>query len=65
MSFANHAMYIGVIYGTITPDAVAYAKGRTDRDNNLGFHENPYTPDQEYEGISWRVGWNARALELN
>ncbi|MGI4793758.1 MAG: hypothetical protein ACRYG8_06655 [Janthinobacterium lividum] len=41
-----------------------YQAGRAARDADLGFHEGP-RPIESIEALSWRLGWNDRALELS
>ena len=43
------------------PDAAAYKRGHDDHAAGKGFHEGP-RPLSSVEALSWRIGWNDRAL---
>lgn len=59
---ANEMLCFGIILGAIAPDADAYSFGYKDWIANKGFHECPY-PQASANALSWRIGWNGRALK--
>ena len=63
-AFVEEALVDGIIKGYLLPKAVEYAEGRKAREEDKGFHECPY-PQHTAKALSWRFGWNDRALELN
>lgn len=60
--FANHIMCIAIIHGEVEPDRICYDAGRLAHRSGAGFHECPYS-QETYQALSWRIGWNDRALE--
>ncbi len=52
-----------IIYGRRKPDPTFYAYGYADFGAGKAFHEGP--KDSEVAGLSWRMGWNAHALEAH
>ena len=44
------------------PDPAAKLAGREAHAAGKGFHEGP-KPHRTVEALSWRIGWNERALE--
>lgn len=53
--------YKAILHERIKPHAAAYKAGADARDAGRGFHEGP-RPDGTVQALSWRIGWNDRAL---
>lgn len=60
--FVATMMCQSIILGIIEPIDYASLRGWNDHIDNLGFHECPY-PQASPEALSWRIGWNDRALK--
>lgn len=43
-------------------DLDAFADGIVAHRNDLGFHECPFPDRGSWSALSWRIGWNERAL---
>lgn len=63
-TFVNRVMCTAIIYGEAQPDHVAYDEGYQAHRGGKGFHECPYS-QETYQALSWRIGWNDRALKNN
>jgi hypothetical protein len=60
--FADDAIYVAIIHGKLPAISIFYEEGRRAHEAGLAFHESPYKCFS-CEGLSWRLGWNDRALE--
>ena len=64
MTHEEEARFFAIIYGEQAPDPEAHARGRRARGQGNGFRQCPYRPLLTVLALSWRIGWNDRALEL-
>lgn len=53
--------YLAIIHGRLRPDKASYKAGVGAHTAGKGFHEGPQ-PFFTAKAISWRIGWNDRAL---
>jgi hypothetical protein len=60
-SEGESAAFLAICQGDAPPDAAAYAQGWDAHEQGRAFHEYPY-PFDTVLGLSWRLGWNERAL---
>ncbi len=58
------ALYVAIIHGIEPPLPEPYQAGQAARSADAPFHAGPQ-PFQTVAALSWRIGWNDRALELN
>ena len=56
------AAFLAICGGERDPDAVSYQAGWDGHAAGKGFHEWP-PPFHSVKALSWRLGWNQRALE--
>lgn len=64
MDHAETAQYEAILHGTAAPDPDAYKAGWAARDADAPFHACPQ-PHHSVAGLSWRLGWNDRAIIIN
>lgn len=62
MTAAEERIYVDIIDGRQKPEPVAYQAGKHAHAAGKQFHEGP-KPFFRVESISWRMGWNDRALD--
>jgi hypothetical protein len=62
-SAAEDVAETDIIYGFVAPDPLAYKLGWGAHAAGKGFHEGPKQP-RAY-ALSWRIGWNNRALQTH
>jgi hypothetical protein len=60
----NDALCLGIIHSALKPLEPAYTEGFTAHANGLEFREFPYAQETP-QALSWRIGWNDRALQYN
>ena len=53
--------FLAICRGEQEPDAASRQAGRDDHAAGLQFHEGPQ-PFDTVKALSWRIGWNERAL---
>lgn len=53
-----------IIEGRRKPDLDAWNAGWRDHKRGLGFHQGP-RPRDTVIALSWRIGWNSRALAMD
>lgn len=63
MNVEENLRYEDILLGAQPPEPESYAEGRAARDADKAFHEGP-RPTHSVKALSWRLGWNDRALEL-
>jgi hypothetical protein len=54
--------FLAICRGERQPDPVWRLAGQEAHVAGLAFHEGP-RPFESIEALSWRIGWNERALE--
>jgi hypothetical protein len=68
MSFSNidqmveEAVYSGIIHSVHPPNKEAYTEGYQAHSDGIPFHMGKYE-FFSVKGLSWRIGWNDRALQ--
>lgn len=58
----DDAAFLAICRHERKPDPVPYAAGWDAHAAGRGFHEGP-KPPHTVEALSWRIGWNDRALK--
>ena len=56
------AAFLAICRNERDPDAASYLTGWNDHAAGKQFHEGPQ-PFHTVKALSWRIGWNQRALE--
>lgn len=58
----DDALCLGIIHGAIAPIDIYYAEGYADHAAGVPFGPCKY-PQSSPAALSWRIGWNDRALK--
>jgi ribosome modulation factor len=54
--------FMAICQGHEAPEPAAFQAGHDAHAAGLSFHECPYQPSHSVASLSWRIGWNHRAL---
>lgn len=56
--------FLAICQNRAPPEPVSYKAGQDARSTGVPFHEGP-RPFDTVSGLSWRLGWNDRSLQMH